>query len=84
MLGSHGAADIKVEPSGRGDCVREVLRRLVADTDVFIDGGVPGAIDRLGFGYEQLAALNHDLVYCRHSASGADGHTRRSPFPGSE
>jgi crotonobetainyl-CoA:carnitine CoA-transferase CaiB-like acyl-CoA transferase len=64
------------------DRCREVLRRLVSGADVFIDGGVPGAIDRLGFGYEQLKVIKHDLVYCGHTAFGADGPYSSIPMHG--
>jgi crotonobetainyl-CoA:carnitine CoA-transferase CaiB-like acyl-CoA transferase len=43
---------------------RELLLRLVAQADVFVENFRPGAMDRLGLGWEQLSALNPRLIYC--------------------
>ena len=52
------AVDLK---SGRG---RALVHRLAAGADVVIENYAPGTMDRLGCGYEALAALNPGLVYC--------------------
>lgn len=52
---------------------REVLHRLVAEMDVFIEGFRPGVADRLGAGYDELRALNNRLIYCSVTGYGQSG-----------
>lgn len=51
----------------------DVVRQLVADADVVIQNFRPGAMARLGLGYDDLAAINPDLIYTSISGYGADG-----------
>lgn len=50
-----------------------VLRRLVRASDVLIEGFRPGVMQRLGVGYEALAAEHPRLIYCALSGWGAAG-----------
>ena len=43
---------------------RQLARRLVKKSDVVIENFRSGAMDKLGFGYEQLSAFNPRLIYC--------------------
>lgn len=50
--------------------------RLADAADVVLEGFRPGVMDRLGLGYEVLAARNPGLVYCAISGFGQDGPRR--------
>ena len=51
----------------------DVLRSLVATADVLIQNFRPGAVERLGFGYEDVRAINPNIVYVSIAGFGADG-----------
>jgi crotonobetainyl-CoA:carnitine CoA-transferase CaiB-like acyl-CoA transferase len=54
------------------DGKREFLD-LLDTADVLIEGFRPGAMDRLGLGYEALRARNPGLIFCSISGYGASG-----------
>jgi crotonobetainyl-CoA:carnitine CoA-transferase CaiB-like acyl-CoA transferase len=49
------------------------LHALVRDADMFLQSYRPGALDRLGFGVDELTALRPGLVYVSLSAYGHTG-----------
>ena len=53
-----------------------LLTQLVARADVFVHNLAPGAVERLGFGYEALAVAHPRLVWCGISGYGPDGPYR--------
>lgn len=53
---------------------RHALRALIKDADVFIHSMRSKAIARLGFGYEDVAAVNPNIVY-----TNCYGYSRRGP-----
>src|ERR1700741_3148439 len=59
--------DLKTE---RG---REILKKLVATADVFVENYRPGAFEALGLGYEDLSKINPRLIYASFSAFGQKG-----------
>jgi crotonobetainyl-CoA:carnitine CoA-transferase CaiB-like acyl-CoA transferase len=54
----------------------EALRRLLARSDVVIENFKPGSLDKLGFGYDAMHALNPRLVYCSITGYGLTGPRR--------
>jgi len=43
---------------------KEILLRMVEDTDVLIENFAPGTVDRLGVGYSDCQKTNSRLIYC--------------------
>jgi crotonobetainyl-CoA:carnitine CoA-transferase CaiB-like acyl-CoA transferase len=43
---------------------KKVALQLLEKADVMIENFRPGAVDKLGFGYEALSKLNPKLIYC--------------------
>ena len=52
---------------------REILRKLVAQADIFGQNFRPGAAEKNGFGYEELRRVNPRLVYVSVSGYGPKG-----------
>lgn len=52
---------------------RQLLDELAGISDVVVENLSPGALDRVGLGYERLAAINPKLVYLSMSAAGQTG-----------
>jgi crotonobetainyl-CoA:carnitine CoA-transferase CaiB-like acyl-CoA transferase len=60
---------------------RDIVRELVARADVFVQNFRPGVMERLGLGYDDLAAGRDDLVYVSLSAFGSEGpYGRRGAY----
>lgn len=55
---------------------REVFARLAARADVFVHNLAPGAVERLGFGYDELSSRHPRLIWCGISGYGPDGPYR--------
>jgi benzylsuccinate CoA-transferase BbsF subunit len=58
---------------------REIFRRLIAKSDVFVENYRPGVVERLGISYSDLVQLKPDLVMVSISAAGHDGPQSSHP-----
>lgn len=67
------AVDLKTEAG------RAIVEKLVPKADLFMEGFRPGVIDRLGFSYDKLKAVNPGLVYLSISGFGQVGPLREKP-----
>lgn len=59
---NRNKASVALDLRDAGD--RERARALVAGADAVVENFRPGVMERLGLGYDELAAANPSLVYC--------------------
>ncbi|MFT5204706.1 MAG: crotonobetainyl-CoA:carnitine CoA-transferase CaiB-like acyl-CoA transferase, partial [Candidatus Aldehydirespiratoraceae bacterium] len=59
----------------------DIVRKLAAEADVVVENFRPDVMDRLGLGYEDIKAINADVVYASLSGFGAEGpYSTRSAY----
>lgn len=58
---------------------QEIIRRLVAVSDVLVENFQPGTLERWNLGYEQLSRVNRGLIMARISAYGQTGPLASKP-----
>jgi len=63
----------------KSDAGVALARELAAKCDVLIENYRPGVMERLGLGYDALAAINPGLIYCSISGFGMTGPLRDKP-----
>jgi crotonobetainyl-CoA:carnitine CoA-transferase CaiB-like acyl-CoA transferase len=57
----------------------EVIRRLIASTDVLVENFRPGVMRRLKLDYDSLKGINPKLIYCSISGYGQTGPSAELP-----
>jgi crotonobetainyl-CoA:carnitine CoA-transferase CaiB-like acyl-CoA transferase len=77
IIGNLGKRSIAVDL--KSDAGKQVLWRLLKGADVFLEGFRPGAIRRLGFDYESIAAREPRLLYLSISGFGQTGPLAERP-----
>jgi len=63
----------------KSDKSTEIIHKLIKQSDVLVENFRPGAMERLGLGYEQVKAMKPRIVYCSISGFGQDGPYRMLP-----
>ena len=67
------AVDLKSEGG------REIIQKLVKDAHVVMENFRPGVMERLGFGYDAIKAVNPAIVYASASVWGSSGLYVKKP-----
>jgi len=63
----------------KNPAARDIVHRLVGDTQVVLEGFRPGVAKRLGIDYDTLKKAKGNLVYCSISGYGQTGPWRERP-----
>ncbi len=56
-----------------------IIHKLIKQSDILVENFRPGAMERLGLGYEQVKKINSGIIYCSISGFGQDGPYRMLP-----
>ena len=56
-----------------------IVKQLVARADILVENFLPGTMQELGLGYEQIAEQHPGLIYCSISGYGQNGPYRDRP-----
>src|SRR6266511_6389155 len=79
-VGEEAAAFLMMNRNKRGIVLdlkteggKKILWRLIATADVLVENFAPGAMERLGFGYDDLHGDFPALIYCSLSGFGRTG-----------
>lgn len=70
---NHNVEKLGVTINLRVDAGRDLLRRLMAVSDVVTENFAAGVMAKLGFPYEELRRIRPDLIYVSNSGFGRDG-----------
>ena len=68
---NHGKKSITLQL--KSPEAKQILERLIQQTDVVVESFRPGVMARLGLSYEDLKRLNPRIIMCSISAFGQDG-----------
>lgn len=52
---------------------KEIIEKLVEDSDIVIENFRPGVMQKLGFDYKRLKQINPRIIYCSSTGYGQDG-----------
>ena len=87
LAGEHLGASFLAQNAGKRSIAldlknekdRAAFAQLVADYDVILENFRPGVMDRLGFGWDSVRAINPSMIYCAVSGFGQTGPMRDRP-----
>lgn len=76
---AQNAGKRSIELNLKSEVDKQAFCKLVQTADVLVENFRPGVMERLGFGYESLQALNPQLIYCAISGFGQSGPLANNP-----
>lgn len=76
---AQNAAKRSITIDLKNEAGKEVFGRLIREYDVLLENFRPGVMERLGFSWEALRAINPRLIYCAVSGFGQTGPMRGRP-----
>ena len=68
---NRGKEDLAIDT--RDESGKEVILKLIKDTDVILESFRPGVMDRLGLGYNEVKKIKPDIIYCSVTGYGETG-----------
>lgn len=71
---NRGKKSLSLNLKDPGDV--ETVRALIGECDVVLENFRPGAMSRLGLGFDEVAKVNPEIVYCSLSGFGQTGPER--------
>jgi len=73
---NHNVEKLGITLNLRTDRGKELLRRLIAESDVVTENFAAGVMERLGFPYAVMRGIKEDIVYVSNSGFGHSGPYR--------
>jgi len=76
---AHSRGKRSITVNLKTDEGKQIVRRLIPEVDVFVYNFRPGAMEKLGLGYDDVRALNERIIYAHASGWGANGPKANHP-----
>src|SRR5438309_4555887 len=68
---AHSRGKRSITVNLKSDAGREIVRKLIPQSDVMVHNFRPGVMEKLGLGYDDVRALNEGIIYGHASGWGA-------------
>lgn len=73
---NHNVGKLGVTINLRLEAGKELLRELIAVSDIVCENFAAGVLDRMGFGYDELRRIKPDIIYVSNCGFGHSGPYR--------
>ncbi|OBG59770.1 carnitine dehydratase [Mycobacterium sp. E735] len=73
---NHNVGKLGVTINLRADAGKQLLRELIALSDIVCENFAAGVLDRMGFGYDELRRIKPDIIYVSNCGFGHSGPYR--------